>query len=412
MFREHFSEVAISRKEFFAIFVLLFNVFTWWSITQIMIHKVLSNLNMTGMQNIIWIAYYATVLGSSLVGSILSDKIEKISFFYLWMIIGVIASLLPVLSVNITTIYVLAICFSLGFSFGLGMPSCLAYFADFTTVENRGRVSGVIFLAINFSAVFAVLFQMFDLTIISMISATWRGLGLITFFLLRPEEKIDVQTGKRRSFISILSDKRFILYLLPWLMFCLVNRLEEPFLRHYLEPAFYDFLGIIESIIVGLFTFIGGMLSDWIGRKRMVIYGFVSLGFAYGVIGIAPSFMYSWYLYGVIDGIAGGIFMVVFILIVWGDLSQAGVREKYYVIGSVPFFLSEIIQIPLTFYIIQIPAYAVFSLSSFFLFVAVLPLMYAPETLPERKIKIRRLRKYVEAARKVKEKHEVKGVKG
>ena len=412
MFRKHFSEIVISRREFFAIFILLFNVFTWWSITQIMIQKVLSNLNMTDIQNLIWIAYYATVLGSSIVGSILSDKIERISFFYLWMILGVIASLLPVLSVNITTIYVFAICFSLGFSFGLGMPSCLAYFADFTSVENRGRLSGVIFLAINFSAVFAVLFKMFDLPVTSMISAIWRGLGLLTFFLLRPEEKIDVETGKRRSFISILSDKRFILYLLPWLMFCLVNRLEEPFLRHYLEPAFYDFLGMMESIIVGLFTFIGGMLSDWIGRKRMVIYGFVSLGLAYGVIGIAPSFMYSWYFYGIIDGIAGGIFMVVFILIVWGDLSQAGVREKYYVIGSVPFFLSEVIQIPLAFYIIQIPAYAVFSLASFFLFVAVLPLMYAPETLPERKIELRRLRKYVEKAKKAKEKYTEKSVKG
>jgi len=39
-------------------------------------------------------------------------------------------------------------------------------------------------------------------------------------------------------------------------------------------------------------------------------------------------------------------------------------------------------------------------------------LMYAPETLPERKIKLRQLRKYVEGARKVKEKHEEKGVKG
>jgi len=38
--------------------------------------------------------------------------------------------------------------------------------------------------------------------------------------------------------------------------------------------------------------------------------------------------------------------------------------------------------------------------------------LYAPETLPERKIELRRVRKYVEVARKVKEKYEEKGVKG
>jgi hypothetical protein len=40
-----------------------------------------------------------------------------------------------------------------------------------------------------------------------------------------------------------------------------------------------------------------------------------------------------------------------------------------------------------------------------------LPLLYAPETLPEKKIELRRLRKYVEGAKKVKEKHEGKSVK-
>jgi hypothetical protein len=55
---------------------------------------------------------------------------------------------------------------------------------------------------------------------------------------------------------------------------------------------------------------------------------------------------------------------------------------------------------------------AAFSIAGFFLFLAVLPLMYAPETLPERKIRLRQLRSYVEAAKKVREKYLKKAKRG
>jgi hypothetical protein len=46
-----------------------------------------------------------------------------------------------------------------------------------------------------------------------------------------------------------------------------------------------------------------------------------------------------------------------------------------------------------------------FSFASFFLFLAVIPLMYAPETLPEKTIKDRELKSYLEKAQKVKEEY-------
>jgi nucleotide-binding universal stress UspA family protein len=44
--------------------------------------------------------------------------------------------------------------------------------------------------------------------------------------------------------------------------------------------------------------------------------------------------------------------------------------------------------------------FAVFSFAAFFLFLAVLPLVYAPETLPEKTMKDRELKKYIEKAQK------------
>jgi hypothetical protein len=54
---------------------------------------------------------------------------------------------------------------------------------------------------------------------------------------------------------------------------------------------------------------------------------------------------------------------------------------------------------------IQIGTFEVsFSFASLFLFIAVLPLIYAPETLPEKKIQERQIRKYAEEAKKLAQK--------
>jgi len=53
----------------------------------------------------------------------------------------------------------------------------------------------------------------------------------------------------------------------------------------------------------------------------------------------------------------------------------------------------------------EIETVTAFSLASFFLFLAVLPLMYAPETLSEKKIREMELRSYTERAKKIKEKY-------
>jgi len=140
-----------------------------------------------------------------------------------------------------------------------------------------------------------------------------------------------------------------------------------------------------------------------VGRKRVVIYGFVALGLAYAAIGIAPMLQFSWFFYVVIDAIAWGILLMIFILTLWGDLSQPGVREKYYVIGNTPFYLAALMQLFLAPYVKFIPPYAAFSLASFFLFVAVLPLLYAIETLPEKKMEARRLKDYAQSAMKFRE---------
>ncbi len=392
------AEPSILRKDLFLAFFLLFNAFSWWYVTRLTIDNFLSSLYVTYTQStVIWIAYYFAIIGSSFVGSILSSKISRLKILYSWTIFGVVTSPLPALFSSFTALHALLINILLGIAFGLGMPSCLAYFADCTDVENRGKMSGTIFLITNLSApLILISFAMLDMKVSSLIITAWRALGLVVF-LSKPKKRVVSEIKGKNSFVSILHDKTFTLYFTAWLMFNFIDGFEGPVLNR----IFGDFQYILIAPLIGsVFTLIAGILCDRIGRKRVVLFGFVSMGIAYAIIGLAPTLLFSWYFFLTTESISWAIFYVTFILILWGDVSQSGSKEKYYVVGSAPFFLSSIVRIPFAPYSELIQETSAFSLASFFLFLAVLPLLYAPETLPERKIELRRLRKYVEKAKK------------
>lgn len=394
MLRKHLAEMNIQPKTFTTTFLLLFNTFTWFYMTLAMINNLMQTLNMASE---IWIFYYTAIVLSGIAGSILSRKTQRHNFLYFWMAFGTAMSISPVLIKGATIVPVSITGLLLGASVGLGMPSALAFFADHTLVENRGRIGGIIFLATNLGAFpLAIPFMFLDLTSNSLILAAWRGLGLFLFFLLKPEDSDPRTSGSQRTVTSNLYDRSFMLYLIPWIMFVFIDRFGAQF-----PPG----RQLVEAVIASFSAFIGGLLADYIGRKRVVVYGFILLGIAYGIIGIAPAMTASLYIYMVFDGLAAGILWVTCILILWGDLSQPGTREKYYVIGNSPFFLTNLVPIFLSPYIALIPVNAVFSLASFFLFSAVLPLIYAPETLPEKKIELRRVKGYVEQAKKVRDKY-------
>jgi hypothetical protein len=80
--------------------------------------------------------------------------------------------------------------------------------------------------------------------------------------------------------------------------------------------------------------------------------------------------------------------------------------DKYYALGVTPFFISKYLQFTIGTDIANaIPNSAIFSFAALFLFLAVLPLVYAPETLPEKTMRDRELKIYIEKAEKIKQKY-------
>lgn len=385
-------------------FALLVNTFSWYFFGRTMVTQISSGFAETSIEHLfLMLTYPASIIASSIIGSIFLIRAKKTSLFYVWLLLGVCTAAFLAVPIVVPLIAAFLIIL-LGISVGFGIPACLNYFTESVVIENRGKAGGITLLVTILGVSFLfIAISPLDLPLSPIFFALWRAWSLpFASFLSESEILSEKSSRKTVSFSSVLHNGAFLLYFAAWLMFALVDSFETVILN--LTIGEFEFLIIIEPVIASFSALIAGVLSDWIGRRRILIFGFVSLGIAYAIIGLLPQIWISWLLYYIIDGIALGSFSVLFMLVLWGDLSRNS-SEKFYAIGETPLFLTEMLYILLTPYLASIPATSIFSLAAFFLFLAVLPLIYAPETLPEKKIKERELRLYVEKAKKIKEKH-------
>ena len=396
----------IEWNKFISAFILVVNSFSWYSFMSVVFTSVVDNLQLALAETLgLFGVFYAGIAVSAITGHYLFRK-SRNSLLLLWMFLGVIASMLfNLIEIGIYSV-ALAVSLFQGISIGLGLPSALAYFADLTRFETRGRLGGITY-GVSAIAMFILLYSwsLLGSAVSLFVLPIWRGLGLVLFmFFMRSVKFENSQSTPSNS--SILGDRRLILYLIPWIMFCLVNWIEAPIVEK-ISGDFYSFVISAEFAISAIFALIGGIFADLVGRKRGIIAGFILLGTEYAVLSLVPAMLFSHYLYLILDGVSWGMFSVVFFMVLWGDLAENNRKEKYYVIGGLPYLLSNFLSVLVKPYIGGIEdfnASTAFSVASFFLFLAVLPLVYAPETLPEKKIKERELKNYIEKAQKEVEK--------
>ncbi|MGB9960152.1 MAG: hypothetical protein ACPLKQ_06505 [Candidatus Bathyarchaeales archaeon] len=382
---------------------LVSNTFVWYVIIYLIFSNIVNELPLLAIEKMILFAmYFTSIAFSAILGSKCSPKV-RVKLLYVWLLIDVAATpfLITVYSNSLLANVLFAL--FLGFSIGIGLPSCLSYFADSTKIENRGSVGGVVWSAIGFIVLlFVVIANAIKPWEVVIALTAWRIFGGICFVLMKKQHK--EFSDKSQSYISILSRKEIWLYLFPWIMFSFINFSELPILESAFGTEVFIFVTFGEYVFAGIFALVGGIIADLIGRKRIVIIGFIMLGIEYAALSVFYSLPSIPYLFMVLDGITWGFFFSVFFMTVWGDLGEGYVREKYYALGGLPFLLSNFVSVVVEPYVSAISPTAAFSFASFFLFLAVIPLMYAPETLPEKAMKERELKSYIEKAKKVREK--------
>jgi len=301
----------------------------------------------------------------------------------------------------------LLLCVLLGISFGLGIPSCMAFLADSTKIEERARVSGTIILltfCIVILASFAVSSLSFGLIGIALLCLV-RATSFFALFL----DPCDRKKGRKKRWRRILNHRDFASYLFPWLMFNVASGLI--YLVWSWLPSSQDYLNAmaignpLHFIAAGVFGFISGILADRIGRKLIIIIGLALLGVSFALLGFFTSSL-SVIIYLFASGVAWGFLLVVF-LAVPGDLATSGSKERFYALGAVvPLIIYTGFSLIAQMLGVYASATTLSTLLSIIIFISVIPVLYASETLPENKVQSRKLKEYLLKVNKTSKKNQ------
>jgi MFS family permease len=206
----------------------------------------------------------------------------------------------------------------------------------------------------------------------------------------RVEEKIKCEPGYKDLFS----------YIIPWLMFILVGMLAWNLIPQESFTSAVEIGQILRFSCIAVFGFVSGFAADRFGRKPSVIVGLIVLGVSFFILGFGISEL-NVIIYLTTSGVAWGSFFAMYLTIP-GDLSVCGSREKFYasivvlpiiLLGSVPYFpgLADITRYSSAFS----------QTLSLILFLSIIPVLLAKETLPEIKMRERRLKDHIKKVGKL-----------
>jgi len=381
--------------------VLIANAFIWYSYGFKALTSTISNVHLESQFLELISIHFLSLFLAVIIGEFISYKIKQtLKFLKWWMAIGILLSTLPLLAYAQTYIGILVLSVITGANFGFGIPACLGYFGASIEPSNRGKLGGIIFLLIGIGFFLIGNFGTETFLIISIVLTVWRAIGFFTILAINPVETL--KTEKQISYSYIISNKPFLLYFVPWTLFLIINSLAFPVIGKQFDPELIRTSSNIEFVLGGISAVVFGFLADTMGRKRLAVAGFALLGLGYGILGFSAGNNLGWWFYTFVDGIAWGCFAMIFVFTLWGDLAEGRRSERIYAVGILPYLISTFIR----YFFGNLIADAILdfsmivSFASFFLFIAVLPLVLAPETLSEQTIKNKELQKYIEKANK------------
>jgi MFS family permease len=392
------ADITISFRKFTSVTLLTSGTLAWFFLINLYHGDILRNIDPTNT----WIVegqiiFYGAAFFSGLLGSLIRKKGNLRTFLISWVIFGLISAILPLSFQGLEALIVISIL--MGFSLGFGLPASLALIANCTNIEERGRVSGATILEIFIIAFLTIaIIRLLGEEIVTIILLMTLVRSISFFALLL--EKCDNDEKKKRTEVKRSNYKEFIFYIIPWVLFTFTAGLAsnvipdtDPYasVEHLVEPIRYG--------LIGIFGLIWGIIADRFGRKWPIYTGLIILGVSFALLGFAMSPDVT-YIYWLLSGVAWGSFLSIY-LIIPGDLSTVASREKYYALGTVSpilvlFSVTFIGGIATDF---TAPAFT--QILSILLFLSIIPIIRAKETLQESKIRKRKMKEYTNKLGKI-----------
>jgi hypothetical protein len=340
------------------------------------------------------VLFYVFAGISGIGASLITGKVNNRAFLLTWIFLGVLSTvLLPLFPQTVFKQYLSIL---LGLSLGLGLPMSMAFLADCSFVEERAQIAGAT-ISLSFGlAIFATLIgEVFFKGMLSNLIIFFALVRSVSFLAL-VFDKFEVKDAIEKDCPRKPDYNDFFFYIVPWLMFVLVGILAWNLIPPDIAESDAGSIGgMLRFGCIAVFGFLSGFAADRIGRKYPLIIGLIVLGAGFAILGFFEISGLTVIIYLTASGIAWGSFFAIYLTIP-GDLSMCGSREKFYalivflplvLLGSVPFYPG---LANFTSYSSQFS-----QVLSLILFFAIIPVYLAKETLPEIKIRERKMKDHV-----------------
>jgi MFS family permease len=338
---------------------------------------------------------------SAIIGSAVSETVNRRKFLIFWIFLGLAANVSLLLIQNLNEVYFFFISAVMGVSIGLGFPSCLGFLADCTAIEERARISGIVVLVTLLIVIFSFVFGsavQFGTGLVVLLCVL-RASSLFTFIM---DECGREKSIKIRSWANVLTSKNFLLYLFPWLMFSFIGSLVDHVFRGLNSPELNSvgtIGGALHYLCWAVFGLLSGIMADRLGRKQPIMIGLIMLGVSFAILGIVTNAL-TVVIYYAFSGVAWGFLFTVYISVL-GDLAFYGSKEKFYAMGAIMPLILTLGFSALTSLFKVTLSVAVLPIFSLLLFLSILPVLRASETLPKKKREARMLKEHLDKVGKL-----------
>jgi len=336
-------------KRVFSFLLVFLIIFFGVDITTILI----INLKAVDFQVIYW--FIIPLIITLIFAGVIIDKAGKCTWFLILLIPEGLLTI--VLGINVTDPTTEAILWVLiAILAGFTMVAILGFFVDKTAMNQRGKVGGLVFgIAWVVAAVllswyssgiyqnnpFAASLLLYIFAIIKLI-----GGGISIYLLIRKteapgESSVSFQASQpgfveylKESYRFIWADKKFILYLIAFILIWMAQGIYTPIGGfRQVPPAPYQSMASIGFAAGSLFLITTGAVIDQQGRKQMLIYG---------TILAVISFLSCYFPLGDVF-LAGFSLVIATIIILLGDIAPGDAKGRYYSIFLLSNFLAFLI---------------------------------------------------------------------
>ena len=392
------TSILITKGGFLVGVILFFVYFTSYLIFTFLLTRyiTLSNEWLILFQASVHFVIAATLI----IASFFIQRINKLHLIYTSSIAASIATIFFFFALN--EFVRLAIILAVAIFFSMGLLASFTYFWGLTSPEERGRVAGLtgfVFLPIYYITVQVATGALDFLGIITLSAIiALIPLGII---LLQPHKK--VITSKNDSRVNYFEKRTLLFYLVPWLLFSLVNAIlakNTSFsIAGQVSSSFYVLLVGLQVVGVIFGALIGGFVADFFGRRLSLALSLTLYGASSAFVGLIQNNSIFALVY-VTNGLSWGFLLILYTFVVWGDLATKENCAKLYAIGLAIYY-SALGFGSLSTQITQIPLVITALASCFLIFIANIPIILAPELLPaDFRDKIR-LRFHMNAVKKI-----------